>query len=229
MPAESLEAFWCGSGGLGDSVWLEWVPKRNIICKNLAHSLWMLMAYGANVSLQVYSCYIRYEYIAYKLAKDCKRYIHGRRRFHGSIEWWGVQCTVWLVRSTYNSFTNIEKVDNGLIFPNNTTKMNKAKVVVYVYSSHFDRYIIYMLPILHDFSPLPLTSASTWRWRKFTSWHWYYCTRSLHWYWLDTYEENQCNNTNVNLRRQGCTETGWSSAALILVFGQCFRNCRCLS
>ena len=28
------------------------------------------MAYGANVSLQVYSCYICYEYIAYKLAKD---------------------------------------------------------------------------------------------------------------------------------------------------------------
>ena len=27
MPAESLEAFWCGSGGWGDSVWLEWVPK----------------------------------------------------------------------------------------------------------------------------------------------------------------------------------------------------------
>ena len=189
MPAESLEAFWCGSGGLGDSVWLEWVPKRNIICKNLAHSLWMLMAYGANVSLQVYSCYICYEYIAYKLAKDCKRYIHGRRRFHGSIEWWGVQCTVWLVRSTYNSFTNIEKVDNGLIFPNNTTKMNKAKVVVYVYSSHFDRYIIYIYArkgtYFAWFFPLPLTSASTWRWRKFTSWHWYYCTGSLHWYWLD--------------------------------------------
>ena len=157
MPAESLEAFWCGSGGLGDSVWLEWVPKRNIICKNLAHSLWMLMAYGANVSLQVYSCYICYEYIAYKLAKDCKRYIHGRRRFHGSIEWWGVQCTVWLVRSTYNSFTNIEKVDNGLIFPNNTAKMNKAKVVVYVYSSHFDRYIIYIYATYFAwFFPTPL-------------------------------------------------------------------------
>ena len=41
------------------------------------------------------------------------------------------------------------------------------------------------VPILHDFSALPLTSASTWRWRKFTSWLWYYCTGLLPRSWLD--------------------------------------------
>ena len=60
------------------------------------------------------------------------------------------------MRSTYNSFTNIEKVDNGLIFLNNTTKMNKAKVVVYVYSSHFDRYIIYICYLFCMIFPTPL-------------------------------------------------------------------------
>ena len=54
MPAESLEAFWCRSGGLGDSVWLEWVPKKIFAkiwhiacgCKN---GIWYI-----HVSLQVY-------------------------------------------------------------------------------------------------------------------------------------------------------------------------------
>ena len=46
-------------------------------------------------------------------------------------------------------------------------------------------YVLERVPILHDFSALPLTSASTWRWRKFTSWLWYYCTGLLPRSWLD--------------------------------------------
>ena len=60
------------------------------------------------------------------------------------------------------------------------------------------------VPILHDFSPFPLTSASTWRWRKFTSWLWYYC--------IILHRFSSWELAGYYLRRQGCTETGWSSA-----------------
>ena len=112
------------------------------------------------------------------------------------------------MRSTYNSFTNIEKVDNGLIFPNNTTKMNKAKVVVYVYSSHFDRYIIYICYLFCMIFPTPLNISFHLEVTKIHQLTLVLLHPFSSLVLAGSYEENQCNNTNVNLRRQGCTETG---------------------